>query len=320
MRPIIHKEPDQQWVDAKNRQVLPEQVYKFYCVANYFSLDKAPKYLDDPDRFLFSFLSSLLRGTRDSFDESHTLLQQLINDSELVYTPTKKIKGEKWDPEASRRTQRSFKYLIFNITSILDQFSEVVSIFFHGDIPSITVGRSSFKDLLSLVRSDFEPKSNIITPKEAWFQKIHKILDEEINVSGDSKQWIELLYLYRDKLDHLGHQMFQTFRLPDSKGNYYSFLPKRWPLFRETDINLNQSNQNTGQGRVSLESYMKENYMHQDILTYSENLLLNVSNLINRCFNVLCAVYVDFQDFQLNSSALKSLKKKKRDCSFKYFE
>ncbi len=196
MRSPIHNKPEPEWLDAKKKQVIPEHVYRFYCFANYFSIDKAPKFLNDPKRILFSFLHSMLRALRDAFVEAHRLKDQLFIDSELIYTPTKKEKGEKWDPEAGRRNRRSFRYLILNVSSILDQFSEVVSILFHGDIEGITVGRASFKNLISLVDEQFKPQSNIITPKEAKFQEIHKILVKEINTLDNTViiQFIDIFY------------------------------------------------------------------------------------------------------------------------------
>ena len=319
MKPPILNVPDRKWEDANDRQVIPEAIYRFYCLADFFSIDKAPKFLNDPDRFLFSFLNALLLGIRDAFDESDRLVEQLYADHELVYSPVKEKKGEKWDPEAAKRKQHSFRYLIVNISALLDQFSEVVSIFFHGDIKGITVGRSSFRNLKLLTRSKFKPMGSIIKPKEAKFQQIHSILVEELNSTGYDEQWIELLYLYRNKLTHLGSQMFPIFSCHDSEGNYYSFLPKKWPLFHQSELSIETNDEDRKSEPESMESYIKDNYIHQDILSYSTELLSRVNRLTNRCFEVLCTTYNEFKDFELNKSALHSLKEKKADCSFKCF-
>lgn len=317
MRPIIRHEPEKDWLEAFNNKLIPDQMYRYYCIASFFSINKAPKFLDDPDRILFSYLSALIRGLKERFIESSDLIEKIKVDDTRIYSPTKKVKGEDWDPDASIRIRRNFRYLIMNISSILDQFSEVIAVFFHGEIPEITVGRSSFKILLEFVKTPYKQKGTIISPQEVKLLSIQSILFDELRIDGRNSDWIKLFYLYRNKLDHLGSQMFPVFRLHDIKGNYFTFLPKRWPLFHQTDIKLNQNIQD--QEQETLEPYLKENYMQQDIISYSADLLKNINSLINKSFEVLCDTYLEFQNFELNRSALKSLRKKEEKYKFAHF-
>lgn len=310
--------PEQEWVDANKKSTVPEFVYRFYCLADYFSFDKAPRFLNDPRRILFSFLAALIRGTLESFDEAHSLVETIQNDQGKGYSPLKKLRGEKWDPEADTRQRRSFRYLIVSLASILDQFAEVVSIFFHGDVKGLTVGRASFMELRKFARDPFVLTGTIVTPKQACFQEIHTILVDELETTGDDQHWIELFYLYRNKLAHLGSPMFPIISFCDSEGTYYAFSPNRWPLFHQSEIKQVEMASDKSNPKT-IEFYAKSNYVHQDIVSYSIGLLARVDSLINRSFEVLCATYNDFKEFQFNESAFCSLKDKEQQYLFKFF-
>ena len=315
MRPPMINSPDPDWIQAHDDKIIPENVYRFYCLADYFSLDKVPKFLNDQNRLLFSFLHYLLLGILHSFEEAYELVVTIRDVQGKGYSPAKRIKGETWDPDADKRQSRSLRYLIVTLTSTLDQFAEVVSIFFHGDIPDLTVGRSSFTVLRDFARSPFIPAATIVTPKEHRFEELHAVLVEELEVKGTEVQWFELLNLYRNKLAHLGTPMFPISVLHDDKGQFYSFLPNRWPIFHESSISLpHESRKSDDPGK-----YAKENLIHQDVVEYSERLLDKVYILIDRCFTVLCTTYKEFRDFDLNESALKSLQDKITQYSFKHF-
>jgi len=308
--------PEREWTEARDRSLIPEHLYRFYCLADYFGFDRAPPFLDDPDRMLFSFLGALVHGIRESFEEAHSLVNGIRADQGKGYSPTKQMKGETYDPEADLRQRRSFRYLIVNLFSILDQFSEVVSVFFHGAIEGLTVGRASFVELRAFARQPFAPAGIIVSPKEVRFQELHTVLVEELEVTGNAEQWFELFHLYRNKLAHLGSPMFPIFAFPDAKGEYHSFAPNRWPLFPQSQLRP------AGQAPrdpKAIENYVKENYVHQDIVSYSEGLLARVERLIERGFQLMCTTYSDFKEFDLNESALQSLKEKTQRYSFRSF-
>ncbi len=319
MRPPLLNSPHPDWQSVYDNKIVPEYVYRFYCCAEYFSIEKILKFLDDPHRFLFSFLHNTLEGIRHAFTEAKDLVTIIKETQGKGYSPLKRIKNESWDTSADGKQARSARYFIVLMNGILDQLAEVVSIFFHGDIPNLTVGRASFTVLRDFAREPFSPKTKIVTPKENWFEELHTILVDTIEVNGSERQWYELLKLYRNKLAHLGTSMFPILRLHDDKGEFYSFLPNQFPLFHETGITFKNETQNESCEPQNTADYAIKNYIHQDIVEYSEKLLEKVYYLLDRCFKVLCSTYIEFKAFDLNASALKSLKNKRTQYDFKHF-
>lgn len=317
MRPPIINSPDPEWIEANENKIIPENIYRFYCQADYFSLDKAPKFLNDENRMLFSLLSYLLLGIRYSFEEALELVGTIKDSQGKGYSPAKRARGEDWDHKADKHQIRSLRNLIITLTSTLDQFAEIVAIFFHGDIQNLTVGRAHFTTLREFARHPFTPKSTIVTPKEHLFEELHKTLEKELEVDGAETQWFELLLLYRNKLAHLGTPMFPICVLHDHKGKLFSFLPNKWPVFHESNISFTNE---PFEKKVGIGKYVEENHIHQDIVEYSEALLAKIYRLLDQSFVVLCRSYREFRDFELNESALKSLKNKKAKFDFKHFQ
>ncbi len=316
VRPPSPGAPEREWTEARDRSQIPEHLYRFYCLAEYFGFDRAPKFLDDPERILFSFLAGLVRGIRESFEEAHSLVASIRADKGKRYSPVKELNREPYDREADERQRRSFRYLIVCLSGALDQFAEVVSILFHGDIEGLTVGRASFAELRAIARAPFAPAGKIISPKEARFEQLHQVLVAELETEGDEAQWFDLLHLYRNKLAHLGSSMFPIVAFHDRKGVFYSFTPNRWPLFHQSEITFGGASRPDPR---SIEAYARDNYVHQDLVSYAESLSARVLRLIDCGFQLLCATYSDFKDFELNASALRSLKTKRQQYQFRSF-
>lgn len=315
-RPPSPTAPDREWAEARDRSLIPEQLYRFYCLANYFGYDRAPRFLADPERMLFSFLAGLVLGIRESCEEAHSLVTSIRSDDGKGYSPVKALRGETYDRLADVRQRRSFRHLILTLSGALDQFAETVSIFFHDDIQGLTAGRASFSDLRSFARAPFSPKGLIVLPKETRIEQLRCVLAEELDVAGDDAQWFELFHLYRNKLAHLGSPMFPIVSFHDRAGVFYSFTPNRWPIFHQTEFGP------TDKGPPdpnAIQDYAKSNYVHQDIVEYCEGLLGRVAKVIERGFEVLCATYSEFKDFDLNVTALESLKTKKEHYQFRSF-
>jgi hypothetical protein len=110
--------------------------------------------------------------------------------------------------------------------------------------------------------------------------------------------------------------MFPIMAFQDEQADFYSFTPRRWPLFFQSELNR------TGElppDPKAFRIYATQNYVHQDIASYSRAVLSRVQRLIDRAFGVLNATYIDFKDFDLNLSALCSLKEKTDQPSFRAF-
>ena len=69
MKPPKRDSPDEEWISAYRSKLIPESVYKFYIIADYFSFDKCPKFLQDKQKILFPHLEAAIDLIRLSFEE-----------------------------------------------------------------------------------------------------------------------------------------------------------------------------------------------------------------------------------------------------------
>ena len=95
-RPPTPDRPEREWTEARDQSLIPEHLYRFYCLAEYFGFGRAPRFLDDADRMLFSFLGGLVLGIRESFEEGHSLVGSIREDQGKGYSPIK----ERWPLQA----------------------------------------------------------------------------------------------------------------------------------------------------------------------------------------------------------------------------
>jgi hypothetical protein len=227
--PLVITRPEPDWLAARDSGRLPTNIFSFYEAANFFSIDGAPRFLDDDDKWLFSFLTAPARGIRECLDEAHELVEEIRKSHNQKYTPAKRIKGQQYDRSAAGRQTRDFKYLVVNLASALDQFAEIVSLLFTKEIVRVTCGRASFVDVKKFVISPWIGASGIVSPKKYYLEKLHAKLSSEVLAKGVESGWIDLFYLYRNKLAHLGNLMLDQIELHDKSGEFFTFLPRNWP-------------------------------------------------------------------------------------------
>ncbi len=104
--------PDKDWQDANSRGVIPANLYRLYCKADYFSFGKLPSYLSDNEKLLFPFVEAMSRGIRDAFLETEELLSCLPELQNQRYSPVKQARAESWSKNADKDLTRSFKSLV----------------------------------------------------------------------------------------------------------------------------------------------------------------------------------------------------------------
>lgn len=264
-RPLVKTEPEPEWVEAKKKGTIPPALYRFYTNADFFSLRRSPKFLTDSEKMLFPYVGALARGIYESLMEAEDLIEDLCTAHEKAYTPIKKAKGRKWDPKASERAIRSFKHLVVTSIGVLDQFAEIIAIFFCREIPRLHPGHASFEDLRKFSSTPLPSSKGVVSPRLPLIEKLHSHLNMEIEKSGAEKEWLELLLLYRNKLAHLGNAMFWRMGFPTEEGEFFDFLPNRWPLIFEAEVTTtNESSKGTVRG------FAEESLIHQDIIEYSQ--------------------------------------------------
>lgn len=201
------------------------------------------------------------------------------------------------------------------LNGALDQFAEIVAIYFHGESLKLSPGRASFEDLKKFVLNPLNRTKVIVSPRFPLLEKLHSSLALEIVGKGQEKEWYELMLLYRNKLAHLGNAMFVRMSFPRKGGDMFSFLPNRWPLIFEAEI--------TAPGEHSAETvgeFALENLVHQDIVEYSQGLVDRVRRALNAGFQVLCEAHRTFSDYEVNRDILSSIKKYSRTYQFRAFK
>jgi hypothetical protein len=312
MRPLRPNAPEREWVESREHSRIPESLFRFYCLAEYFGLDRSPRYLADNERILFSFLKGMVDGIRDSLDEAEALLTDIRADEGKGYSPAKEARREEWDREADTRQRRNFRNLVVALAGALDQKAEVVALLLPGQIPGLAAGRASFEKIAAAVETLRRSPPLVISPQAARREELIRAIEIDLRVDGTAAEWFELFRLYRNKLAHLGSGAFQTIALHDHGGTIFSFTPRRWPLFHQSEVRV-------GGTEGSIAEYVKENYIDQDMVSYAHGLHARVVQLIGRSFAVLCAAYNEFKEFELNTSALESLRENARRYSFRSF-
>src|SRR5436305_13102235 len=76
------------WQQAWRAGNIPESLFQFYVKADYFSPDKAPPFLADPDRILFSYLATVAECIRENLCESQELVDEVKNIEKNIYNHT----------------------------------------------------------------------------------------------------------------------------------------------------------------------------------------------------------------------------------------
>lgn len=219
---------------------------------------------------------------------------------------------------AAHQVRRSFRNLVVVVTGILDQFAEVASIFFYGEIGDIKVGRASFTDLMTFAKNPFPPTAIISSPRQAFLEKLHVSLASELVRTGPDKEWADLLFLYRNKLAHLGNFSFWWFGFPHkSDGEFYTFLPNHWPLIVEEHIKRHSS-PSPVEPRV-IREFSEQSVVHQDLIEYVEKLIDAVKRVIDRGFDVLTETYKTLLDCEPLEDSANSLRREAKRREFRYF-
>jgi len=315
--PVVIRKPDSDWVKLKDNKIIPESFYRFYCNADYFSLDKIPKFLNDGNKILFPYLEYLTDGLALHFREAHELIKELKNILKEEYTPLKKIKGEKWDVAASLKSKRTFKYFIIALSALLDIFAEIVTLILIEQNKKVTVGKTSIKSLLSSMKKQSNSESQIITLREELIKRFCDEVIVEFEGKDNEKDWFELFSLYRNKITHFSTNMYPRMSLHDKNGNFYDFLPNHWPYITESYINFHFENKK--KTHEPIEQFFYEKFIHQDIVEYSEGLYKKIFRIIDKGFEILCIAYLKFKDYDLFEDALNGLNKNSKKFNFKYF-
>ena len=284
---LLRKEPKKSWILAYRNGFIPEMLYKFYINAEYFSLDKCPRFLSDNQKILFPHLETAVEIIKSSFEDYYELTSLMKKYDADSYTPFKIMRGEAFDKNALKLFNRHFQILIINMYAILDSTAETIAIILSWG----KLGRGQFSALVADVKDDLKNDNKSSNTKIKYIEDIKNIIKEEI-IAEYNNEWYELFKLYRNKQVHF--RSFSGFLLQDNKGNFYHFLPRQWPYYFQQDMSVTESTKHY------INADLKELLMEQDIFEYCDGLYKRIFDITNHIFKILLDAYRVKKDSECN--------------------
>jgi hypothetical protein len=316
--PLKRTSPEEDWVSARDSGAIPSSLFGLYEAAAYLSFGAASGFLADPEHVLFGYFGTLLRGLKDALLEGVDLAKEFEQAQGNVYDPVKKLRGQQWDPQASLRARRTFRYLTVTLSSCLDNFSELIALFFTGRIPGLELGKAEFAKVEEWLTRPLQSTGAIVSPHDYHLQSLYRELRPTVCAAGPEQDWLPLLRLYRNKSAHMGDHMFMIMSFHDNKGVFHAFMPREWPYIFERHLSVGGAQQQPDQDHIR--HHVEELLVHQDMLSYTHDLLKRVQGLLAIGCGCLQMAYREFRAFQPNSAALAQLDGNTRKYAFLHFE
>lgn len=314
--PLIDR-AESKWKDARETGTIPEGLFRFYVNANYFSPDSCPRYFNDQDRVLFSYLGGLTDATRQCLVETAES-QEEIKDSETILSLAFKDRAaQRRHPEAEDRQRKAARSLILSLFSSLDLLSEVIAVFFPGKISGLTVGRAQFFRLLQWFDEPGKTDSRgLVTPIEFHLNELWNKLSPLLVLGNPEHDWVSLLVLFRNKLAHLGRFSSMDFRLHDEQGVFYAFLPRKWPFIWQRYLRWDTKAEQEG---ASIFEFIEETCIHIDLIELVEGLVRRALEVLETAYSELTTCYDIVKELESNREALRQLVTSSKSCEFRSF-
>jgi hypothetical protein len=124
--------------------------------------------------------------------------------------------------------------------------------------------------------------------------------------------------MFRNKSAHLGDAVFRQAGLHDSKGVFYTFLPRRWPYLWEEHLKPSGSDDSGKPSEV--QKLLLDSLVHQDIVTYARGVQAKVGAVMSVALEVVDEAYAGFSDFPPNQAALAELQGSSEAYAFDSFQ
>jgi hypothetical protein len=304
MAPFARNEPEPDWVAAKDSGILPESMFTLYTRSSYLSFGSAPSFLSDKDHFLFSYFSLVLRSIKDCLLEADSELQAFAEAQGKGYDPEKSIRGEKWDAEADAVARRNFQLLLISLLAILDGAADLVALFLTEMINGLEVGRALFSKIEAWLRIPLPSSPLVITPQQQKLEDLHKRIEPLVCTQGEEQDWLKFARVLRNKSAHVKNSV-RSFAFKHSDQNLYTFLPRQWPYFWEQHMHTDGTLPPAG--FKPLPQLFLDSLIHQDIVSYGHDLREKVTMLLGETMAVVDDMYIEFQNFSQNQTALSQL-------------
>lgn len=314
--PLEIKRPKDDWVLARNNEAIPISLYELYVRADFLSFGSAEGFLADENNILFGYFSMLLRSIKELCLEAREEFTAFESAMLQSYDFGKKLRGEPWDRSADKRTRRALKHFAVALTGTLDALADLIALFFTSLIPKLQLGRAQFVRIEAWLAKPPPKTSVVVSPQDYYLEELYGALRPSVITSTSDRDWLSLLRLIRNKSAHMGDRMFPIFGLHDANGNFYHFLPRRWPYILESGITRSdRPRKNSGNAG----SHLQEILMHQDMIFFAKGLHLRISKIVDKTCRILSAAYPQFKNLPVNDSALRELNLSSESYSFEFF-
>jgi hypothetical protein len=318
MAPFIRNEPEESWLQARDKEQIPLSLFDLYCRAGYGSFGAAPTFFKDEDNVLFSYFSLALRSLMLSLVDCDENLQEFIAARAETYHPGKRIDDANWTKQkteaTSKRANEAFRNVLMSLHAVLDGLSEVLALFSQGRIKGLEVGYGQFSRIEAWLKSPPPASSLIVTPTDLYMRELYASLNPIVCSIGPETEWLPYLRLLRNKAAHLGHGFFRSMALVGNDDTYYTYLPRIWPYIWEREMK-----QSGFQPAKTLAERLPEVMIHQDIIEFAKGAHQKVRGVTDAALQVTCKAYSDFSDFEFNQTAFDQLITNSKHFEFQRF-
>jgi hypothetical protein len=315
--PFQRKEPEEDWVQALDSQIIPHFLFNLYTRANFLSFGSAPPFLHDADNVLFSYFSLVVRSLKESLVEADEQLNLYVEAHGQIYDLGKKVRGEQWDKTAGQRAQRHFRYFLLSLQSALDALADLVAVFLPGLIPNLRLGRGQFSRIEAWLDRPLPASGVVLTPQQHFLTQLYDILRPLVHAPPPERDWLPLMRMLRNKAAHLGDPVFRSVGLYDKSGKCYTFVPRQWPYIWERHVKPADASQPKDPNFFP--DLCRQILIHQDVVTYAQGLRGKVCDVVSAATSVLNEAYEQFENLPLNQPALSELQGSSEHHEFEYF-
>jgi hypothetical protein len=311
LHPPVVTRPAEEWSRAYEEHAIPESLYRLYRVANFLSFGTAPGFLADDRNILFGYFGTLMRGLRELCIEAKDELSYLDNEAKEFFNPQK---GKPLNKKADREARRHLKHFLIAISAILDTCAELVALFFPGEIRGLSVGRADFESIEKWLGTTADrPTEAVLSPKQHFLAELQHRLSSLVRPEGPDREWLCLVRLLRNKLAHTGHPIFFA-GLHDHAGEFFTFLPRRWPYIKEEFLAAGPTDD-----VPTLGEYYKQSLMQEDFLSFGRGLYSRTRQVLDQTTDVLSDAFEQLKTLPVNEAAIRDLQRNTKQCEFEYF-
>jgi hypothetical protein len=174
--PFERNQPEERWVNARDSGAIPQELYELYEAAGCLSFRAGTRFLTDDQNVLFSYFSMLLNSLVDGLVDAREQLAVFKKDQNLTYDHGKKVRGERWDPEADLRARRHLRDFLIALDGSLDMVAEIIAIFLTGRIGGLRLGRGDFRTVERWAARPLGPSGLVSTPYDSHLQRLYDAL------------------------------------------------------------------------------------------------------------------------------------------------